>query len=281
MLDLTIAIPVRDEERNLAACLSGIGRGFAKRVEVIDSGSTDRTREIARQFHVPVIDFEWDGRFPKKRNWYLRHHTPATEWVLFLDADEVLTEDFREALLRELPGSGMSGYWLNYTIYFEGRPLTGGYPLKKLALFRVGSGEYERIDEAAWSHLDMEIHEHPVIDGPVGEIRPRIDHRDLRGMESWKRKHAEYAKWEAKRYRALRADPAARRSWTLKQRLKYALMGTPLLAPAFFVGCFVLMGGWRDGRRGWAWARLKAGYFAEVSRRISRGGAEGEEARRG
>jgi glycosyltransferase involved in cell wall biosynthesis len=268
MLDLTIAIPVRNEERNLAACLSGIGRGFAKRVVVIDSGSTDGTAGIVAQFNVPVIDFEWDGKFPKKRNWFLRTHTPDTKWVLFLDADEVLTEEFREELLSELPRSVKSGYWLNYSIYFEEKPLKGGYPLKKLALFRVGAGEYERIDEEAWSHLDMEIHEHPVIEGDVGEIRSRIDHRDLRGPEAWRKKHVEYAKWEAKRYRAMAGNPAARKSWTTKQRIKYALMGTPFLAPAFFLGCFVLMGGFRDGRRGWAWARLKAGYFAEVYARI-------------
>ena len=268
MPDLTIAIPVKNEAANLPACLSSIGRGLARKVVVIDSGSTDGTADIARQFGVEVVDFAWDGKFPKKRNWYLRSHKPTTKWILFLDADEVLTEAFRNELSATLPQSDKAGYWLNYTIYYEGKPLKGGYPLKKLALFRVGAGEYERIDEEAWSHLDMEIHEHPVIDGPVGEIRSRIDHRDLRGVEAWRQKHGEYARWEAKRYLAMAGDREARHNWTPVQRVKYALMGTPLLAPAFFLGCYVLLGGFRDGRRGWAWARLKAGYFSQVRARI-------------
>ena len=77
-LDLTIAIPVRNEERNLPACLAAIGPDFARRVVVLDSGSTDRTREIAVEHGAEVFAFEWNGRFPKKRNWFLREHRQNT-----------------------------------------------------------------------------------------------------------------------------------------------------------------------------------------------------------
>ena len=87
-LDLTIAIPVRNEERNLAGCLEAIGPDLARRIVVIDSGSTDKTTEIARNMGAEVVDFVWDGRFPKKRNWFLRNHPPTTKWIFFLDADE-------------------------------------------------------------------------------------------------------------------------------------------------------------------------------------------------
>lgn len=268
MLDLTIAIPVKNEAKNLAKCLSAIGDDLAKEVVVIDSGSTDGTQGIAEDHGVPVIDFRWNGKFPKKRNWFLRDHTPITEWVLFLDADEILTDSFKEELEVTLPNSPKSGYWLNYSIYFLGKPLKGGYPLKKLALFRVGAGEYERIDEEAWSQLDMEIHEHPVIKGEVGQIRSRIDHQDLRGVEAWARKHVEYASWEAKRYLQRINNPEVRKQWTLAQWVKYRLMDTPLIGHAFFLGCYILLGGFRDGYRGLAWAQLKAGYFTQVYARI-------------
>jgi glycosyltransferase involved in cell wall biosynthesis len=64
-LDLTIAIPVRNEERNLAVCLPAIGIDFARRVVVIDSGSTDATAALARAHGAELIQFLWDGRFPK------------------------------------------------------------------------------------------------------------------------------------------------------------------------------------------------------------------------
>jgi glycosyltransferase involved in cell wall biosynthesis len=263
-LDLTIVLPVKNEERNLPGCLEAIGEDLAAAIVVIDSGSTDRTREIALQYGATVIQFDWDGKFPKKRNWYLRNHPPATRWVMFLDADEYLLPGFRSELKRVLPATEAVGFWLRYTIYFLGKPLKGGYPLRKLALFRVGAGEYERIDEDAWSHLDMEIHEHPILQGRIEEIREPIDHRDFRGVSHWVNKHNEYSSWEARRYQKLMEDPGARARWTFFQRIKYALMNTPLIGPAFFLGSFLLMGGFRDGSRGFAWALLKAGYFNQV-----------------
>lgn len=263
-LDLTIVLPVRNEEKNLPGCLEAIGPGFAESVVVVDSSSTDQTVEIARAWGAEVLNFTWDGCFPKKRNWYLRHHPPTTRWVLFLDADEFLTDPFKDELRATLPTAETVGFWLSYTIYFLGKPLKGGYPLRKLALFKVGAGEYERIDEEAWSHLDMEIHEHPVLAGEIGIIRSRIDHRDLRGVSHWVEKHNQYGSWEARRYAKIVEDTAIRRQWTLFQKIKYALLASPFIGPAFFIGCFFLMGGFRDGARGFAWAQLKAGYFTQV-----------------
>ena len=226
-LDLTIAIPVRNEAANLPACLRAIGSGFARRVVVIDSSSSDTTPQIAREHGADVLNFEWNGQFPKKRNWFLRNHPPDTQWILFLDADEILTPAFKDEVAAKLQNPGESvGFWLSYNIYFLGHPLKGGYPLRKLALFRSSSGEYEHIEETRWSHLDMEIHEHPVLRGQIGLIRSRIDHRDLRGLEHWAIKHAAYADWEARRYlaRSAKGKPA---DWTLPQKIKYRLMDTP------------------------------------------------------
>jgi len=263
-LDLTIAIPARNEERNLPACLKAIGTGWARRVVVVDSGSTDRTREIARELGAEVLEFYWNGQFPKKRNWFLREHRPDTTWVLFLDADEFVTPEFKEELCRTLPATPHAGFWLHYSIYFLGSKLKGGYPLDKLALFRVGKGEYEVIKENRWSDLDMEVHEHPVIEGSVGRIRSCIDHQDMRGTWHYVSKHNEYSSWEAARFLRAAGDPAVRVKWTWKQKIKYRLMRTPFLGPVYFLGSFVLMGGWRDGFTGLAFAILKMSYFTQV-----------------
>ena len=264
-LDLTIAIPILNEEANLNGCLNSIGPGFAKKVVIIDSGSTDSSLRIAAQHNVEVIPFRWDGKFPKKRNWFLRRHTPQTKWVLFLDADEFLTENFKEELRQKLSESeNYAGYWLSYSIYFLGKQLKGGYPLNKLAMFRVGSGEYERIEEENWSSLDMEIHEHPVLTGKTGTIKSRIDHRDFRGVQHYVQKHSEYAKWEVNRYFRLGKEQALNQSWTWKQRLKYRLMRSVFIGPVFFIGSFILMGGFRDGKRGLVFAILKMSYFTQI-----------------
>ncbi|MGF1451696.1 MAG: glycosyltransferase family 2 protein [Opitutales bacterium] len=255
-------IPARNEARNLPGCLAAIGTGFAEDIVVVDSSSEDTTEAIAREAGVRYVNFHWNGRFPKKRNWFLREHRPNSKWVLFLDADEYLTDAFKNEVRRALCSTDNVGFWLNYTKYFLGKSLKGGYPLRKLALFRVGAGEYEQIPESEWSTMDMEVHEHPELDGPIGEIKARIDHRDFRSVASWLVKHVEYAKWEAKRFEML--TQRNREHWTPVQKIKYALMGTPLIGPVFFFGSYLLMGGFRDGARGFAFCLLKAAYFTQV-----------------
>ena len=128
----------------LGECLSRLSR-FAH-VVVVDSGSTDRTLEVAREHGAETLAFVWDGRFPKKRNWTLRTHPFRTPWVFFLDADEMVTEAFCDELARTLPTTAHAGFWVTYTNWFLGRPLRHGEANRKLAVFRVGAGEYERID---------------------------------------------------------------------------------------------------------------------------------------
>jgi glycosyltransferase involved in cell wall biosynthesis len=269
MLDLTIAIPVRNEAQNLTACLAHIGHDLARQVIVIDSGSTDQTGAIAQTWGADVIDFVWDGKFPKKRNWFLRTHTPTTKWVLFLDADELLTDEFKAELRTALSSDhDYVGYWLRYTVYFLGKQNKGGYFLRKLALFQTGAGEYERIDEDQWSRLDMEIHEHPVLSGKIGTIHSKIDHKDLRGITSYVSKHNDYSSWEAARFLRVLNDTSARRHWSWMQRVKYGLIQTPLLGPLYFLGSFFLMGGFRDGTRGFTFALLKMTYFTQIYLKI-------------
>ena len=267
-LELTIAIPVRNEELNLPVCLQAIGTDFVQRVVVVDSMSTDATAAVAAAHGAEVIDFHWNGKFPKKRNWFLRHHTPNTKWVLFLDADEILTPAVKREIAAALPNTSHQGFLLSYSNYFLGRRLRGGYPLRKLALFRVGESEYECIEEDNWSVCDMEVHEHPLVSDSVGLIRSLIDHRDLRGIDSYMRKHNDYAAWEAQRLFSHRHQPLASACWKPHQRLKYRLITSHWGGLAFFLGSFLLMGGWRDGGVGFAFCMLKAGYFTQIACRL-------------
>jgi hypothetical protein len=167
-------------------------------------------------------------------------------------------------LSNEISSDNKVGYWLNYTIYFMGKKLKGGYPLKKLALFRVGTGEYEQINEERWSNLDMEVHEHPMLQGNIGRIRSKIDHKDFRGVTHYVDKHIQYAAWEAERYFRITNDETIVSKFTWKQRVKYILMRSVWLGPAFFFGSFFFLGGFRDGARGLAFAILKMSYLNHV-----------------
>jgi hypothetical protein len=122
-----------------------------------------------------------------------------TEWVLFLNADERLTPDFKAAAASVVGKTDHVGFWLRYRNHFMGRAPRYGALQRKLALFRVGSRYYERIDDPGWSALDMEVHEHPVFNGRVGEIAEPIEHKDFRDLHHFIGRHNEYSSWEAHR----------------------------------------------------------------------------------
>lgn len=259
----TVVVPVRNEERNLPLCLERLSR--FQSVVVVDSNSSDATPEIARRFGASLIQFEWNGRFPKKRNWVLLNHAFETDWVLFLDADEVLDDRCCEEIDDAIRSDAHDGYWLNYSNYFLDRKLKHGLPQRKLALFRIGRGLYERIEEASWSNLDMEVHEHPVIDGRIGEIKAEIEHRDFRGLAKFLERHIQYAQWEARRTLLLEAGGQAKGgALTARQRYKYGNVERWWYPAAYFAYSYVLRLGFLDGPAGLAYAFYKSWYFRSI-----------------
>jgi len=268
LLPVTVCIPVRNEEKNLPSCLEALGDIFEE-ILVIDSGSTDLTKEIAKNADAKVLDFNWDGKFPKKRNWVLRNHDFATQWVLFIDADERVTPEFVTEMRKALVDTPHVGFWISLTNWFMGNPLNHGDVFHKLAMFRVGAGEYECFPEDSWSHLDMEVHEHPVLEGSVGEIKARLEHHDFRGMKHYLTKHNEYSSWEANRFQWLRN--AGAEEWgklNSRQRFKYRNLGRWWLGWVYWVVAYVVKKGFLDGKSGWTFNHLKRRYFGEIRLKI-------------
>lgn len=260
---VSVVIPTKNEADNLPRCLSRLAR--FDEVVIVDSDSTDATCDIARTAGARVIEFSWDGRFPKKRNWVLMNHKLECDWVLFLDADELVNDAFCEELIQRVQFETHVGYWINYRNRFLGGTLRYGDPQSKLALFRVGSGYYEKIQEDNWSRLDMEIHEHPVIAGSIGTIQSRVDHDDERGLARYVERHLEYAKWEASRTVAIRAaGPEGLRVLTGRQRQKYRNIDKLWFAPAYALFSLLPRLGILDGRRGFAQAFYKLWYFSTI-----------------
>ena len=262
LLDLSVVIPVKNEAVNLAACLESI-KDFDD-VVIVDSGSTDGTAEIAAKFGRQVVDFKWNGRFPKKRNWILQTHEFKHPWVLFLDADERMTPEVCDELAQTLSCTPHNGFWLGYQNWFLGRMLRYGDPMRKLALLRVGHGEYEQIMEDAWSSLDMEIHEQLVVDGTVGVIAAKLEHHDRKSLAAYYARHNEYSTWEARRFLSLKD----RSQLTSRQRLKYRMLTWRLFPVLYFLASYVLKGGFLDGRAGFYFAIGKMFYFYQIQAKI-------------
>lgn len=269
-LAVSIVIPVKNDAGNLSECLPLL-KEFDD-VKIVDSGSADDTAELAKMYGRELVQFSWDGKFPKKRNWALANCTFKHEWVMFLDADERMTEAFKTELRRVLPSTKCNGFVCFYDNWFMGRMLRHGDVMRKSAILRLGHGGYERIEERNWSKLDMEIHEHLVVDGVMGVIKARLEHHDKRSVESYRRKHEEYAKWEANRCRMI-SDYS---KLTARQRLKYSLLRSRIFPLLYFLGAYVGKLGFLDGLAGFRFAAGKMHYFSMIGK-LLRGEAAGDE----
>ena len=263
-LPITVVVPTRNEEKNLPKCLSRL-LDF-RQVVVVDSQSTDRTRDIAESAGAKVIQFEWQGGFPKKRNWILLNYRFETPWVLFVDADERLTEGFRREVGSKIRNTNCVGFWLVYTTHFQGKLLRHGVVQRKLALFRIGTGLFERINDTGWSKLDMEVHEHPVLSGSIGQIGSPIEHDDFRGMYHFIQRHNEYSSWEARRYLDLGQNDLA--SMTRRQKLKYQHIAQWWYPFSYFILTYIIKFGFLDGRAGFVYAMMKFTYLLEIQEKI-------------
>ena len=261
---LTVVVPVKNEEANLAICLDRLA--VLRHVVVVDSGSTDGTQSIATRYNREVVQFKWNGEFPKKRNWVLRNYRFKTPWVMFLDADERLTDAFVDEITELLPVTNCDAFICYYDNWFMGRMLRHGDTMRKTAVLRVGAGEYERIDEHDWSKLDMEIHEHIQVRGSIGVVHAHLEHHDRRSLESYYAKHEEYAHWEASRFISLMKHGDA--GLTLRQRIKYALVTYWWFGLAYFCASYFVKLGFMDGHPGYVFAKGKQRYFASIRKNI-------------
>ena len=264
-IPITVIVSVKNEALNLPSCLDKLKR--FDQIIVVDSGSTDDTTTIAAEMGAEILQFQWNGKFPKKRNWALQNGNLRHEWILFLDADEFVTDKFVDEVATKTLDPSYNGYTIQFENYFMGKKLRYGYGFNKSALFKKSKGAYEKIDEDLWSHLDMEVHEHPIIEGNVGIIKAKVIHKDFKNLEHYIDKHNAYSTWEAQRYLQLKKSKNIHLS--LNQKIKYGLLNTGLLPLVYFIGAYFLKLGFLDGKEGFYLARFKSHYFFQIQTKVA------------
>jgi glycosyltransferase involved in cell wall biosynthesis len=263
-LPVTVIIAVRNEAHNLPRCLRALGE--AGEVIVVDSQSSDATVEIAREFGAQVVQFHYQGGWPKKRQWAMDTLPLAHDWILLLDADEVLTPELTAEIQRAIQNPGINGYYIALRIHFLGRVLRhGDARFWKLSLFRRGKGRYEcRLKDQDASMADMEVHEHVYVDGRTARLENPLIHHNIESLSRYIQKHNEYSNWEARVLAekdaggseisaTLFGTQAQRRRW-LKEKL-FAIPGSPLL---LFVYRYVFRLGFLDGVSGLIYCGFQA-----------------------
>ncbi len=203
-MPVTVVVPSRNEAANIEKCLRSLEP--AQRVLVVDSQSTDGTPELAQRLGAEVVTFVYQGGYPKKRQWVLDHGDIKTDWVLLVDADEIVTHElWLEISYRvRYPGRYVA-FAAKKEFHFLGKRFRfGGFSFQAVVLFRRGKARFERLLEDDPSGMDVEVHERLVVDGMVGRLLVPLVHDDWKGLDAYVERHLRYAAWEAKvrqRYR--------------------------------------------------------------------------------
>ena len=265
-------MPIRNEAENLPRCLASVA--WADEIFVVDSQSTDGSPRIAEELGARVVQFEFNGTWPKKKNWALENLPFRNEWVFILDADEVLPPEAEVEFRAAIAGAGATAGLLDQPAFHVHGPLAAARLLSELesaplsALVRPlretdRGRDRERRQRSARARRG------------AGTNRPvALRNGSLRfpSVEVFVEKHNRYSNWEARvacrpkdarrAQRNCKVAPVAqrRRLKQLSQRLPFR----PLLR---FLYIYVWQRGFLDGREGYYFARLHAFYeFLSVAK---------------
>lgn len=253
--DLAVLILTHNEEKNIGKCLRSV-LPLTRKICIVDSGSTDRTVEIARGLGAEVATHPWIT-YADQFNWGLDHLPFTAGWVMRLDADEELMPDLIDALQTFLadPPAGVNGVYIRRRVYFLDRWIRYGgyYPTWLLRVFRNGVGRCE----ALW------MDEHIVVSqGTTVRMQHDIIDYNNKDLTFWTDKHNKYANRELLDLLAKETpDPAGRQlapsvleSQVQSRRwMKHNVYGqAPLFWRAFFYFLYRYIArlGFLDGKEG-------------------------------
>ncbi len=247
---LSVVVLTLNEERNLPACLTSLEE-LRCEILVVDSGSTDRTGEIARRANAVVLEHPFE-HYGAQRNWAQANLPFDSDWILHLDADERLTpelvREMNQTLAEDL--TGINGFLLRKRTIFMGRWIRHGghFPSYHSRLFRRAFGRCE----------DRLYDQHFLVEGRVDRLHN--DYLDVltSDITTWAHRHVRWAELEAKELisAAMRdqvqpsffGDPIQRRRWLRTGPYAHA----PLFLRAFlyFAYRYIVRFGFLDGREG-------------------------------
>lgn len=264
MIDVSFIILTFNEEIHIERCLKSIC-GLTNQIFVIDSNSTDRTREIAQSMEAEVFINPWPGKYADQFNWGLDNLPIKTKWVFRLDADEYLTEELCSELKERVPQ--LDGRYTG--IVFPLRRVFMGYHIRRgtgtvrlLRMFQYGKAR----SETRWmdEHIQIEA-------GALIDFEHEFADDNLQSIGWWTRKHEGYAIREAidlldielNLFEKTEVTTALSEEAQAKRRLKESYVRKPLFLRAFlyFVYRYIFKLGFTEGVEGFLWNFLQGWWY--------------------
>lgn len=262
---LVAIVLTKNEEANIEACLASIPD--AADIIVIDSESTDKTPEICRALGAEVVQFRWNGSYPKKKEWATNLAAErGYSWLLLLDADErippTLAGEIRQAIQTDRSEGNAYAAYLRYV--FGGRVLRFGFKPWKIILFVPASASWPRPDDLHVGHMwEVEGHYQVAVPGLVRTFSTELLHEDEDDLYSLIARHNRYSDWEAglamsggvsEIGQGTGARGLARRIW---RRL-------PFKGAFSFLHSYIVKGGAADGSAGFDYAVFRLFYYWQI-----------------
>src|SRR6478672_5543331 len=273
-LPVSVLIPAKNVEANLPACLESVAP--ASEIFVVDSQSSDRSIAIAESYGANVVQFYFNGRWPKKKNWALENLPFRNEWVLIVDCDERIPPELWEEIALAIQNPDYDGYYLNRKVFFLGTWIRHGgrYPDWNLRLFKHQKGRYENLNtEEIRNTGDNEVHEHVILQSRAGYLQQDMLHIDFRDIYHWLERHNRYSNWESRVYLNILTDKdesdtiganffgdAVQR----KRFLKKLWVRLPFKPTLRFILIYLVQRGFLDGKAGYIYARLMSQYEYQI-----------------
>ena len=262
---ITVIILTFNEQIHLARCIKSLS-DLASEVVVVDSFSTDKTKDIAISLGARVLEHDFVNQ-AQQFNWALTQLGVNTDWVLRLDADEYLTPELIAEIKDRLSGIGpdIDGVYCSRRMTFQGHFIRHGgvFPVRVLRLFRYGRGECEN----RW------MDEHIKVAGATMDFKGELIDDNLNSLSWWTDKHNKYANREAVdllnlEYGFMPHDSVAQlrggsqagfKRW-LKERV-YARLPVGFRAFAYFFYRYFIRLGFLDGQAGTAFHFLQGFWY--------------------
>lgn len=263
MLDLTAVILACNEERNIAFCIKSI-RKIAKRIVVIDSGSSDNTVHIAQELGAEVFFHEWEN-YSRQYNWGIQNAKIDTKWIFRIDADERLTKESAEEIYnicKKNENTDVNGIVVRFKVTFLGKDLKHGgiYPFKKLLVYKADKGYME----------DRNMDEHIILkEGRSIELKNDSLHYDFKSLSEWIDKHNKYSSREVlDYYQNLQMPSSASDGLNLNARIKrmikfglYYRLPMGMRAHLYYIYRYYFRLGFLDGKEGKIFAFMQAYWY--------------------
>lgn len=233
-MKISLVMITKNEEKNIAKSLESV-KGLVNEIIVVDSGSTDNTNKIAQSYGAKIFKRPFDN-FSAQKNYALS--LAMNEWVLHLDADEVLSEQLKQEINKTIENTEYDGFVLTRENFFLGRKMkhSGLDKEDRLRLAKKSLSKY----------VGGIIHEELVVNGKVGKLNNVFYHYTCPNLDGYFNKFEQYTTFGALK---------------MADKNKKAKIVDIIFRPPFeFIKRYILKLGFLDGFEGFVWAVLGSYY---------------------